>query len=83
MVKMTLRMRPEKALSDVPADKVTGTRKPIRVILVPRGLKSGRSAVVIRLDLENGETVIGRTTASLFLKVSDAIRDHLKKKEMH
>jgi hypothetical protein len=75
MVIMRLRERPEGAFADVDRDAIIETTTPIQVIRVPKGMDSGASALILRIDLPDGRVVAAKTTAKLFLDVADAIRE--------
>ena len=75
MVTMRLREQPEGAFADVEQSTIIQTTTPIQVIRVPRGMKSGASALILRIDLPDGQVVAAKTTVKLFLQVADAMRE--------
>ena len=75
MVTMRLRERPEGAFADVEQHAIIETKTPIHVIRLPKGMKSGASALILRVDLPDGRVVAAKTTVKLFLEVADAIRE--------
>jgi len=50
----------------------TGTY--LELALVKRGTKSGKSSVLLRIDLPDGRAVIVQTTLALFASAADAFR---------
>ncbi len=46
--------------------------KPIQVVILDKGMTSGRPSVGIRLDLPDGKVVIAETTARLFCSCAKA-----------
>ena len=53
----------------------TLTTAPIEVAVVPRGMRSGRPALVFLIELPDGTLVAARTTMRLFLQMADALRE--------
>lgn len=43
----------------------------IQVVRVPEGMASGRSSVIVRLELEDGRVVLAETTMRLFLSCAE------------
>jgi hypothetical protein len=80
MATMKLRLDPHGAFK---AEKHITTEEPIVIILVPEGMKSGRSAIVIRLDLDDGTAVMARTSTKLWFEVTDHIREHEEERRVH
>lgn len=50
------------------------TQKPIAVSAVPDGMASGAPSVCIRIELENGNTVLAETSLALFLMAADMLK---------
>lgn len=56
---------------------VIHTTDPIEVALLRGGMKSGKASVGIRINLEDGRTVIAETSLALFTAAADAFRARL------
>lgn len=56
-----------------PAD-VLQTSRPIGLTCLPGGMVSGAPSVALRIDLEDGRTVIAETSLALFLAAADTLR---------
>jgi hypothetical protein len=75
MVKMRLWEHPQGAFAGLKKSDIIQTTTPIHVIRVPKGMQSGRSAIILRVDLPDGQIIAAKTTAKLFLQVADALRE--------
>lgn len=62
------------AWPELDREKVLHTQKPIGVTLLEGGMASGAHSVALRIDLEDGRTVIAETSLSLFLMAADTLR---------
>lgn len=62
------------AWPELDREKVLHTQKTIGVTLLEGGMASGAHSVALRIDLEDGRTVIAETSIALFLMAADALR---------
>lgn len=49
------------------------TDKPLEVIVLDKGMASGRPSVAFRIDLPDGTSVIAETSARLFCTAANAV----------
>lgn len=54
-------------------DLTGGSAPTIQVAVVPRGMASGKPSVLLRIDLEDGRTILAETSASLFATAGRAV----------
>ena len=61
-------------LKDKDPERIIHVIEGISVALLEHGMKSGKPAVAIRIDLPDDRTVIGETSLALFLSAADAFK---------
>jgi len=57
-----------------PGAKVHHTQQPIGVAALAGGMQSGKPSVALRIDLDDGSSVIAETSLALFLTAADALK---------
>lgn len=57
---------------DLDPAKIIHVTETVTVIRIPRGMQSGKSSVMLRLDLPDGRTVLAETSMALFLTAAQA-----------
>lgn len=63
----------DKGMRKVDHSKVIHLPDPkMEIVRVPRGMASGKSSVMIRIDLPDGRTVIAETSMALFQMAAQA-----------
>lgn len=76
MIPMTINLNGDGAWPDLgekPFIHLGNGAPPIRVIVLDRGMTSGRPSVALRLDLPDGQTVVAETSARLFVTAARAV----------
>lgn len=75
MPSLTLKLDGDAAWPDLAGrTNVHHVSSPVEVSALARGMKSGKPSVAIRLELEDGSTVIAETSLALFLTAGDALK---------
>jgi hypothetical protein len=76
MISMHVVLQGEGAFADVPREQfihMGRDAKPIQVVVLDKGMSSGKPSVALRLDLPDGTTVCAETSARLFVTAARAI----------
>lgn len=81
MLAISLKLAGDGAYPDLAEKMATGQvihlandAPPIGITALAGGMVSGRTSVMLRLDLPDGRTVLAETSLTLFLTAADALR---------
>ena len=73
MIPLVIKMDGDNAWPDLRGKTIHHVKEKLEVAVLDKGMTSGRPSVAIRLDLEDGSSVIAETSARLFCAAAKAL----------